>query len=289
VPEDLRPIARSDRGILDPERMRQSVEHQRFAPPSELAGIVDWIWTVSWRLPAGTTHRQDVVPSPSVNITIGRTPPPSADPPPGPYPLHADVFGVSRARIPRMLSDTGWNVAAKTTVGGFGALVGIPVAELTDRVQPIAGLLDLPADIADQLERLPSQAARAQRLADLLTAVAESADPHRIELAREIGSIASRAETDRSIRRVGDLARPAGYTVRTLQRLFKEYVGVSPSWVIRRWRLLDAAELARDGQRVDWAEMAAELGYADQSHLVRDFRAVLGTTPQAYARSTSAE
>ena len=65
--------------------------------------------------------------------------------------------------------------------------------------------------------------------------------------------------------------------------MFLRYAGVSPMWVIRRYRLLDAAESVREGTPVSWAEVAAGLGYADQAHLTRDFRAAIGQTPAAYA------
>ena len=80
------------------------------------------------------------------------------------------------------------------------------------------------------------------------------------------------------------LAALAGLTPRTLQRRFADRVGVSPTWLARRFRLQEAAERVRSGQSVAWAEVAAELGYADQAHLVRNFRALIGHTPQAYAR-----
>ena len=63
------------------------------------------------------------------------------------------------------------------------------------------------------------------------------------------------------------------------------HAGVSPTWVLRRYRLLEAAEAVREGEHVVWAEVASALGYADQAHLVRDFRAALGRTPEAYARA----
>ncbi len=59
---------------------------------------------------------------------------------------------------------------------------------------------------------------------------------------------------------------------------------MSPAWVIRRWRIVEAADRAAVGDEVVWADLAADLGYADQAHLVRDFTAHLGTTPAAYTR-----
>ena len=91
------------------------------------------------------------------------------------------------------------------------------------------------------------------------------------------------------MRRVEDLSVLAGVTARTLQRMFAEHAGVTPTWVIRRYRLLEAAEQARlHGDEVSWSGLAADLGYSDQAHLVRDFRAHLGTTPAAYAARQAA-
>ena len=121
-------------------------------------------------------------------------------------------------------------------------------------------------------------------LTKALTALIDRADPERVAAARHVASVAKLAESDRSLRLIGEFAEAAECGVRTLQRLFSEYVGVSPTWVIRRYRLLDAAELVREGQPVSWAAVATQLGYSDQTHLVRDFRCALGTTPAAYAR-----
>ena len=87
--------------------------------------------------------------------------------------------------------------------------------------------------------------------------------------------------------RIEHLAATAGVSVRSLQRLFDKHVGVSASFVIRRWRIIEAAEAARTateqgGEWRGWASVAAELGYADQAHLTRDFRRHLGTTPTDY-------
>jgi transcriptional regulator GlxA family with amidase domain len=94
-----------------------------------------------------------------------------------------------------------------------------------------------------------------------------------------------RIVADASLRRVDELALASGMTVRALQRLFAEYVGVSPKWVMRRARLHDAAARADSGEPVDWAGLAAALGYADQAHLTRDFTATIGVPPTRYARA----
>lgn len=96
--------------------------------------------------------------------------------------------------------------------------------------------------------------------------------------------LADRIRTDRTIRRVADFARAEGLSVRTLQRLFAGYVGVSPKWVLLRYRVHEALERAASGAEADWAALAAELGYSDQAHLVRDVTATVGVPPTVYAR-----
>jgi AraC-like DNA-binding protein len=74
----------------------------------------------------------------------------------------------------------------------------------------------------------------------------------------------------------------SGMSVRSLQRLFGDYVGVSPKWVMRRARLHEAALRADGGEPVDWAALAIDLGYADQAHLTREFTATIGVPPSRY-------
>jgi AraC-like DNA-binding protein len=89
--------------------------------------------------------------------------------------------------------------------------------------------------------------------------------------------------SDRSVLRVEDLVVRWELPKRTLQRLFARYVGVTPKWVIQRYRLHEAAErLASPG--TSQSQLATELGYSDQAHFIRDFRAIVGMSPAAYAR-----
>jgi len=117
----------------------------------------------------------------------------------------------------------------------------------------------------------------------LLCSVLPEQDP----LAEQAAGLVSCITDDPGLRRVGQLSASSGLTVRTLQRLFADYVGVSPKWVMRRARLHEAAERADSGEPVDWALLAADLGYADQAHLTRDFTVTIGVPPTRYAAPLS--
>ena len=88
---------------------------------------------------------------------------------------------------------------------------------------------------------------------------------------------------DRSLTRVDRVTRLSGVPARTLQRLFRHYVGAPPKWVLARYRLHDAAERLGNEPGVPVAAVAADAGYFDQAHFCRDFKALLGVTPAQYA------
>lgn len=91
--------------------------------------------------------------------------------------------------------------------------------------------------------------------------------------------------TERSLVHVDQVAARLHISVRTLQRLAERYVGVPPLAIIRRYRLQEAAQRLRQDPGVRVADVAAELGYADQSHLTDDFTRILGITPRGYRRT----
>jgi len=91
--------------------------------------------------------------------------------------------------------------------------------------------------------------------------------------------ITERMMREPSILRSTDAAAVLDVDVRSLQRRFRHYVGVSPKWVIRRYRLHEAAEQLRSKTPPPLAQLAASLGYSDQAHFTRDFKNVVGQTP----------
>jgi AraC-like DNA-binding protein len=83
-------------------------------------------------------------------------------------------------------------------------------------------------------------------------------------------------------RRVQAVTARIGMSQRRLAELFHEQVGVSPKTFHRVRRFQHTLLRLRGIERVDWAGLAVECGYYDQSHLSHDFRQIAGMTPSAY-------
>lgn len=282
-PTDVHPLQGDTRGIVGPVRLSRAASLNRYPARGPLDGLVGQFWAVRWSLPDGVEHTQAVLTHPGVNISVGSA---EAEP----ERIEAGVHGVvTRDLFNRVLRRSGWTVGARAAPGGIGAFLAVPAQEVTDRVVGVDSLgLDEPELVA-AMTATEDEAGRVDILAAALTSSLERADPARVAAARDVTGVARLAETDRHLRRVEQLAEAAGIGVRSLQRLFREHAGVSPTWVLRRYRLLDAAERVRAGEPVSWAEVARELGFADQAHLVRDFRSALGETPAVYARARQRE
>jgi len=164
--------------------------------------------------------------------------------------------------------------------GGFRPFWNAPVSRLTDRTVPAAEVFGRAAAAAQEaIMRAPGDAAMVAHAEELLARVLPDRDPAAESVAEMVALITS----DASLTRVDQLAALSGLSVRALQRLFAEYVGVGPKWVMRRARLHEAAERADRGDVADWAAVAADLGYADQAHMTREFTALIGVPPTRYA------
>lgn len=262
----MRQPRRDTRGIVDPAALLRQVRFRRLAPAAALAGLVEHYWFIDWDLDA--PYEQHVVGHPSVNLVVMRA---TAD-----DPVTSEVAGVGRELFSIKLAGRGWVRGAQFRPGGFRAFAARSPADLTDRRVPLTRVLPVD-DPAPRVAAAGTDAAAAAVLDELLLELR----PEPAEATLRAMELVDRVRHDRTVRRVEELAALAGLSTRSLQRLFVEHVGVGPKWVILRYRIQEAIERASAG--VDWAEVAADLGYSDQAHLVRDFTATIGVPPAAYA------
>ena len=231
-----------------------SQRHRFIAPSADLARYVDRYWAVTWDYEH--PFRQLVVPLPNVHLTFrdGR----------------AELHGPSSSHVYRELTGSGSVFGVAFRPGAFRPFLNGPVADLRDRTIDAAAVFGPespdPADVGS--------------VEGHLRAHLPVADPEAECAGRMVAMIAD----DTGITTVDALAGRCGTSVRRVQRLFAEHVGIGPKWVIRRYRLHEITERLADGVDIDWAVLAADLGYADQPHLSRDFRKIFGEPPTSYAQ-----
>ena len=195
------------------------------------------------------------------------------------------VAGVGRGLFSYPLQGRGQVFGVKFRPGGCYPFLRRPVAGITDSYLPLAALWG-EAD-ADRMAR-DLRDARGDRgaLIEAAEAHLEKHWPAPDPEVETIGRIVEALLRDREITRVEDVTARFGLSMRTLQRLFQRYVGVTPKWVLKRYRLHEAAARLADDPGGSWAEVAADLGYFDQSHFIRDFTRAVGLTPTAYAEAS---
>ena len=255
-------------GVLHAAAAATRFTLNRYPPPADLAPFVDFCWVIRWDLRGEPPHRQSILPHPNVNLAF--------------EPAGASVYGVDTKIFSRQLSGAGKALGIRFRPGGFRPFSSQPIFSLNDRVVPAARVFGPTADeTCTVVMAADADDAMIAAAAGLLRAFGAADDP----VAEQAAGLVQRIIEDPGLQRVAQLAELSGLSERKLQRLFSDYVGVSPKWVMRRARLHEAAlRVEADGPAsVDWAALAADLGYADQAHLTRDFTATLGVPPTRYA------
>jgi AraC-like DNA-binding protein len=163
---------------------------------------------------------------------------------------------------------------------GAAAFLGLPVEELRDQ---LVGLDQLWGRAGAVLRERLVEAPDPLRVLheELVTQVRRAPRP-------EPGVRLAVAELQRG-RPVQEVADRLGWTGKRLRRAFREAVGLTPKRFARVRRLQRVVHGLPRGEAVDWAGVAAGHGYADQAHLIGEFRELAGITPAAYRAAVGAE
>jgi AraC-like DNA-binding protein len=244
-----------------------TMRHARRVPPHDLSPWVAHFWMIRWDLRGCDPQLVENLPHPNVHVIF--------------EPDRAVVSGVQTKKFSRVLDGQSLVFGIKFRPGGFRPFFRKAVSALADRTIPCGRVFGKEVEalqailVSSAKEDVKLKAASAflrDRMPDADKTVA---------LADEL-VVCILKESD--IKTVDDLVVRAGIGKRSLQRIFNEYVGVSPKWVIRRYRLHEVMERLNSGARPDWAQVALELGYFDQAHLINDFRSILGYSPTQYQK-----
>jgi AraC-like DNA-binding protein len=260
------------RGVLktavsDPQRYR----HERYHPAPDLAPYVEHYWLVEWDLRGQAPEQAETLPHPNVHMVFEQD-------------GRSRIRGPARAKFSTVLEEKGGVFAVKFTPGGFFPFVGVPVSRFADTTMTLREVFGAEGDVLEA--RVLAGTSDLSRV-NVIEPFLRAQQPRFDENVKLLTEIVYAVAKDREILKVEDLVQRYGRNKRTLQRLFAKYVGVSPKWVIQRYRLHEAAEQLAADRLVNQSELALSLGYSDQAHFVRDFRSIVGVSPAAYGRAAS--
>jgi len=256
------------KGIVDPQAAARRIRLATYPPDTALAPFVEYFWVVEWDRRGCPAETQRVLPYPNAHLVfdLGRT----------------AIHGVVRGAFDRPLTGAGKVLGVRFAPGGLRPFITQPLSSFTDTTIAADALLGMPAGEAEAL--VLGQAGDTAMVAQaqaLLLARLPQVDDTALLAAR----LTAAAAAHNGPASVVQLCEKMAVGERRLQRLFANYVGVPPKWVIQRYRLQEAIWRLAQPDAPDLASLAHALGFFDQAHFSRSFAELVGSTPLDYRRS----
>lgn len=255
-------IPHDARGLIYRQESSRRFSLERFIPCPELQQLVEHYWLVHWNLTGKPDYLQRNLPHPSQHLVI--------DPQNG-----SGVRGVVKRCFQYRLTGKGQVFGVKFRPGAFSAFYSESVHKLTDQTLVLEDFWDEAASQWEAFLREQSVDAFIKTMDRKLSTM----QPSLADAAGEAGQLVRAIEEHPEIYATRQAAVYGGLSVRSLQRLFQRYIGVTPKWVIERYRLIEAVESINNDVSIDLTELAHRLGYFDQAHFSKAFSALVGVPP----------
>lgn len=251
-------------GILDPQTFAHNYSLRCYEPSEEMAPFIEHYFISRRRSDFDPEYiGYDVLSQPVFSLFI--------------QPNVAFFQGPSIHRRTLRAKDSPIYTGAQFKPGGFYPFWQQRASDLTEKTVPAASIIP---EIQDNFGTTFQQ----QDEAYILTAIDRvlcSAHPIYEPTIGLVNEIVACIENDHATS-VPVLAKAFSMSERTLQQLFQIYVGVGIKWVIMRARFLEATKYIRAQATPDLTSIAAEFGYSDQSHFIKDFKKIVGLSPRQY-------
>lgn len=259
------------RGVVGVAQSQSMFDLQRFFPSEHLKHFIEHYWLISWSLPEGVEHRQQVISHPCVHLTFLTD--------------NSTITGIVSKRFEHTLSGQGNLVGVRFTPAGFFAFAqaaGLKMADITDNVFNIERFFDVDAKAFEtEILALDKAADKTQMIETRLFSQMPELDENVIR----VNDMLQQIEADKNLLKVADMCQKFGLEERQLQRLFGKYIGISAKWIVNRYRIHEALEQVEMADDINWSDMALRLGYYDQSHFIKDFKSLIGQSPNEYMQA----
>jgi AraC-like DNA-binding protein len=255
------------RGILRQSLPAGKLRHARRCPSPEVALWIAHYWIIHWDLRGHKRQVVESLPHPNIHLIFEKD--------------TAVVSGVHTCKFSRVLEGKGQVFGVKFQPGGFRPFLDYPVSKLADRIVPATRIFGKNLGALQEIVLSGRDEDEKVRATNDFFRTRLPKPDSMIQLARDL---VEKILREPEIKTVDDLANSAVVGKRRLQRIFNEYVGVPPKWVIRRYRLHELIEKINSGGQLEWAQVAADLGYFDQAHLINDFKSIVDYSPAQYKK-----
>ena len=252
------------KGVLHKHRHEQKYTLRRYFPNEQFQGFIEQFWLVDWHLKENKPHYQQNLPDPNFHLVINGK--------------DIKVLGPVSKVYTFKMQGRGRIIGVKFEVGALKEILPHKMSECVDRSflskdvfgsKFTDGLADLYHTQCDTFI--------INKLQDYLISYIQPKNKQKAITQ----SLVNRVKNDADIYTVEQMACLANLSPRAVQRYFSAYVGLNPKWVIRKYRLSRVLE-AFEEDKNSVLDVVTKLGYVDQSHLIKDFREILGITPTNY-------
>ena len=250
-------------GVLNQQSSSKNYQLERLWPDEVVADFVEQFWFVSWNLLPESEHTQVNLPDSNFHLIIENG--------------KAKILGPIKRKYTYTMQGEGHIVGVKFQVGALSSLLKNEPATYIDKEISVEDIFKFSGtDVALAIAGCYNNLDKAVTLQSFLQSYSTKSSRD----LNEFQKLVTLVKENNQITSVKDLSESSSLPIRTIQRYFKKYLGITPKWLIRRYRLHQAMTMLEQ-KEVAMADIAAKLGYTDQSHLIKDFSDMLGYTPKA--------
>jgi AraC-like DNA-binding protein len=258
------------RGLIHQTSSFEHFELTRLQASSKLAPFVENYWVINWDLTGKAPYRQKNLPHPSQHLVID----PSGQ---------SGIFGITSGKFVYTLENKGVIFGVKFWPGAFHCFYQQEVSKLSNSLLSIQSVFDQDEQLLEQ-QLLHTKAL--DDFSDNIERMLIAAQPTLSAKSHKARLIVEYIEQNPLVCSSALVAEKFAMTNRTLQRLFDSHIGMPPTWVIQRYRMLDALNALHSGSNVSLTQLAHQLGFFDQAHFSKAFCALVGVPPSCYNFTT---
>jgi AraC-like DNA-binding protein len=239
----------------------------KIAPPDPgLKGFVEHFWEEHAPAAKACQAPWRIVPdvNPYIIVVVSRGPKILEN-------IRCAVVGARSRFVDVSVVNRALTLGARLRPGALPLLTQLPASDFADRSVPVEEIFGVRGKLL--IDRLADRRSAAQALRVLAEFLGrEFSNQNPCDEADALESQKGRVE---------DLASLLGLPKRTLHERMKEHMGLAPKRLLRIQRLHRALSICRK-HPMSWAQVSAACGFADQAHLVREFRDLLGERPSSW-------